>query len=104
MQNVYIGTELKLNINIEPISEMHMKDYDFKVEAYCIPNKITTITKQKAIEVDEDNYIVLIDTKEVGLGNLKCKIIANIPDPDFLDSDGTRSEVTVINTDIQIVK
>lgn len=28
-QQIILGSELKININIEPMSDLHMKDYDF---------------------------------------------------------------------------
>ena len=114
MQTVYIGTDIKLNINIEPIGDQHMSNYDFKVEAYCNPNKVLTILKEQAIphsyedENNEitDNYIVIVPTSEVGPGTLKCKITAYVQDPDLvgISEDPIRTEVAVYNTDIQIVK
>ena len=32
---IFLGTELKLNVNIQPIGEITMDDYDFIVELYC---------------------------------------------------------------------
>lgn len=115
MQTVYIGTDIKLNINIEPIGDQHMSDFDFKVEAYCNPNKVLTISKEQAIpsfeEGDDgssfaDNYIIIVPTSDVGPGTLKCKITAYVTDPDLADfnEDAVRAEVAVYNTDIQIVK
>lgn len=114
MQTVYIGTDIKLNINIDPIGDQHMSDYDFKVEVYCNPNKVLTISKEQAIphsyEDEEngitDNYIIIVPTNEVGPGTLKCKITAYVTDPDLVDitKDAVRAEVAVYNTDIQIVK
>lgn len=99
-QHLFLGTELKLNININPIGDITMDDYEFIVEAYCFPKKVLTIHKEEAIRVDENNYIIRVDTLRVGPGNLKCKVTAYIPDGDF--DDGLRTEVVVINTDINI--
>lgn len=99
---VFLGTELKLNINIEPIGNVTMDDYDFEVEIYCSSKKVVDITKKEAIRVDSNNYIILIDTNVVGAGDLKCKVIAHIPDGDF--EDGLRTEISIIDTGINIVK
>lgn len=99
---VFLGTELKLNINIEPIGDVTMDDYDFEVEIYCSSKKVVDITKKEAIRVDSNNYIILIDTNVVGAGDLKCKVIAYIPDNDF--ADGLRTEISIIDTGINIVK
>ena len=39
----FIGTELKLNINIEPMGSVTMDDYDFEVEVYCSIKRVLTI-------------------------------------------------------------
>lgn len=111
---VFLGTEIKLNIHIDPIGDLTMADYDFTVEAYCSTKKSLIINKSKESNdprvipvtgVDEkpNDYIILIDTSEVGTGNLKCKVTAYIPDPDF-GLEETRTEVSIIDTGIEIVK
>lgn len=99
---IFLGTELKLNVNIEPLGTVTMDDFDFDVEVYCNPSKSLTIPKKATIRIDESNYIVRIDTNIVGLGCLKCKVIAQIPDGDF--DDAKRTEVVVIDSGIHIVK
>lgn len=98
----FIGTELKLNINIEPMGSVTMDDYDFEVEVYCSIKRVITIQKKDAIRVDQNNYMVLVDTSETGAGDLKCKVTAYIPDGDF--NDGLRTEVVAVSTGITIIK
>jgi hypothetical protein len=107
---VYLGTELKLRVGIEPMGDLHMSQYDFDIEVYCNEKSVVTASKKKgvltnlvAIDGDEDNYIALIDTSVIGVGKLKCRVVAYIPDTDFTD-DGVRSEVVVTDTGITIVK
>lgn len=99
---VFLGTELKLSVKIDQIGDYSMDDYDFTVEAYCSPKKTISCKKEELIRVDQDNYIILIDTEVLGAGTIKAKIIAEIPDGDF--SDGLRTEVKIIDTGINIVK
>ena len=108
-KTVHIPTELKLKVGIEPMGGLHMSQYDFEIEAYCNKKSVATSSKKGdvltnlvAIDGDEDNYIALIDTSVTGAGNLKCRIVAYIPDTDF--SDGLRTEVVVIDTGIPIVE
>lgn len=98
----FIGTELKLNIHIEPIGKITMDDYDFEVEVYCSPKRPIIISKANAIRIDGDNYVVLVDTNVVGAGDLKCKVTAQMPDSDFPDK--LRTEVVCIDTGINIIK
>lgn len=101
-ESPFIGTELKLNIHIEPIGEVTMDDYDFEVEVYCSPKKTIVVAKENTIRIDSDNYVVLVDTNLVGAGDLKCKVTAQVPDGDFPDL--LRTEVVCIDTGINIVK
>lgn len=101
---VFLGTEIKLNLHIDPIGELTMENYNFTVEAYCSAKKSLLINKSQAkpVENSKDDYIILIDTSEIGTGNLKCKVTAYIPDVDFEDKE--RTEVSIIDTGIEIVK
>lgn len=104
MSKVFLGTELKLNIHIEPIDGVTMDDFPFEVELVggLFKNKTLTITKEEAKRVDSDNYLVCFDTQEVGVGKLKCRVKAFIPDGDF--SDRERTEVVELDTGIEIIK
>lgn len=98
----FLGTELKLNINIEPIGSITMDDYDFEVEVYCSVKRIVIVPKKDAIRIDNNNYVILVDTMETGAGDLKCRVTAHIPDDDF--ADGLRTEVVGLDTGINIIK
>ena len=100
--NVFLGTELKLNISITRMGDTTMDDYDFSIEAYCSQKRVVTKKKNELIRVDSDNYVALVDSADLGAGELKCKIYAHIPDSDF--EDGTRTEVSMIDTGINIIK
>lgn len=104
---VYLGTELKLKVNIEPMDGYHMDAYDFEVEAFCNDKSVATASKKDGVLTnlvrhDEDNYLALIDTSIIGVGKLKCRVVAYLKDTDF--SDGLRTEVVVMDTGITIVK
>lgn len=102
-KRIFLGTELKLNISIDRFGETTMDDYNFDVELICGSFKKASkiINKQDTKRVDSDNYLICIDTTEMGVGPLKCKVTAYIPDDDF--RDGTRTEITEIDTGIEIV-
>lgn len=103
-QKIFLGTELKLNISIDRFGETTMDDYNFDVELIGGSFKKTSkvINKEDAIRVDSDNYIICFDTTEIGVGLLKCKVTAYLPDGDF--RDGKRTEITEIDTGIEIIK
>lgn len=100
--NVEQGTELKLNIHLAPIDGMTLDGYDYTTEVFCTPKRSIVVKKSDTIRVDEENYLVRVDTNVTGVGRLACRIIAQIPDGDF--DDGYRTEVVVIITNINVVK
>lgn len=100
---VGIGTELKINVHIEPLGGLHMSDYDFSAKFYTRAVKSVVVHKEDMIQVDADNYIALVDTSNMTTGVVMMVVTAQIPDADF--PDGLRTETTMpINTNISIVK
>lgn len=97
---VCVGTELKLNIHIEPIDGVTMDGYDFTVQFYCSPMRKVELKKHQAIRIDENNYLYRVDSKSVGPGRLLCRVVAEIPDGDF--DDGLRTEVIIIDAGVDL--
>ena len=96
-----IGTEEKFNVRVAPIGDLHIIDYDFSVEAYSNSNARAVIPKEDVIFVDDDNFIVRIDTNELGLGQITLEVTAFVPDSDF--PDGLRTEIARYKTDTTII-
>lgn len=103
-EEVFIGTKLKRNINIDPIGNITMDEYDFIVEFISdSPNhERVVVTKNDAKRVDSNNYIVPVDTTQLAAGYLICIVTAHIPDTDF--ADGTRTEIVEVDTGIELVE
>ena len=95
--------EYKLNVHVEPIAGFHMEELNFKCVLFVYPNKTVEVNKAVMVKVDEDNYIIPLTAelvKRVGRGQLKVRVIAEIPDRDF--PDGFRTEIKEICTSIVI--
>lgn len=88
-----LGTELKLNVHLEPLDGFHMSDYDFECEFFVFTNRSVVIKKSQLKRLDDDNYYAIIekdDAMRIGRGAVKCMVTAYIPDNDF--ADGVRTE------------
>ena len=99
-----LGTELKINVHVEPIDGLHMSDYDFECAFFVFANRKVVVKKSEMKKVDDDNYIALRDSvkgHQIGKGNINMEITAHIPDGDF--DDGVRTEKAVSFTGITIV-
>ena len=96
-----LGTELKINIHVEPIEGMHMSEYDFECVFFVYKNRPLVVKKNEMTKVDEDNYIAKVDSAKVGVGNLLMKFVAEIPDSDM--NDGLRKEVELVDLQLPII-
>ena len=98
---IHLGEKFKLNINLPPVDNASMDDYDFIAKAYCVPYKSQIITKANALRDDANNYVAKIDSSILGLGRVRLRITAQIPDGDF--EDGYRPSICEIDTHYIIV-
>lgn len=101
-QEIQIGTVLKLNIHIDPINGISISENDFTVTAYT-PHRLSQIiaTKDNLIKVDDNNYILVVDTSLIGTGQLKIKVEADVEDYEI--EGGYRKEVAVVDTGIYVI-
>ena len=97
-----LGTELKINIHIDQLDNYKMKDIDFVCRFFIYADKYIELTKEEMIHVDDDNYMACVDSSKLGVGEIKVRITAQIPDSDF--DDGYRQEVVTATTGIIISK
>lgn len=95
-----VGTELKINVHVEPIDGFHMSDYDFVCRFYIYRSCVVDVTKQNMIRIDNDNYIACVDSGKLGFGTIMMRVTAQIPDSDF--QDGLRTEIKTVSTGITI--
>lgn len=102
MENVCIGTELKINLSLGNIGETHMEDMDFFAEFFVYSSRARKIEKADMIQVDADNYIALVDSTSLGTGNVRVRVTAYVPDTDF--DDGLRTEIVTADTGITLVQ
>lgn len=95
------GTEFKLNVNMTPIDGHHMADVGWEAMVFTETSyRSITISKNDAIKVDEDNYIIKVDSAVCGAGRYFVTLTAYIPDQDF--EDGLRTEKRTMFTGVTI--
>ena len=95
--------EYKLNVNVEPIAGYHMDELSIKCVLFVYSNKTVEVNKEDMVKVDEDNYIIPLTAelvKKMGRGQLKVKVVAEIPDSDF--PDNFRTEIAELCTGVVI--
>lgn len=89
MDSVILGTELKYAIEITS-QGFSMDDDDFVVYIMKGRNVIKEYAKSDLV-VEDDTWLLCIDTEEIGLGSFDVAAKAYVPDDHF--PDGIRTEI-----------
>lgn len=101
MEDIFVPSDIKLNVNIAPESGATMDDFDFSVEVFTSPVRALTFKKEDTVRVDENNYFVPLHTGDLPPGRITIRTIAFIPDPDM--PNGIKRDAKKIETDYNIV-
>ncbi len=97
-----LGSQLKILIAAELPDDLKMLDVDFEVVVYNddAKDKTKVYAKTDCILTDEGDYVVLVDSDELGVGTYMVKATFQIPDSDF--TTGYRKEVVRINPNVKV--
>jgi hypothetical protein len=84
-------TRFKININMTPIDGFNLGNTEWEATVFVGDGyKSITLKKEDCKMVDDDNYIIPIDSAILGAGTYFITLKVSIPDSDF--SDGIRIE------------
>ncbi len=102
MQTFIIGSDVKILIEAELPDDLKLADVDFSVKVINSSKKDESHTYQKTdcIELEDGNFVVLVDSEELGIGVYTCRLTVFIPDTDY--QSGYRKEVVKINPHVQV--
>ena len=98
-----LGSDVKILVDAELADGLKMEDVDFTVTVYNADEKDKERTYPKAeclLTLDGD-YIVLVDSEELGVGIYMVKATFQIPDTDYVK--GYRKEVVRINPHVKVL-
>lgn len=89
MEELILGTEAKIRLEIKPISGISADEFEWVVELYTNPKKRLTVDKYNCSPVEDTDreYYVPFDTAKVGVGELTAEVVAYVPDPMFKDDE-----------------
>lgn len=97
-----IGTDLKINVNVKPIGDISLSQCDFTCTFFISSSKSVILSKSQLVKIDNDNYLALFNSEELGVGTIKMTIEIKVPDPLF--DKGYRTEIETVCTGINITK
>ena len=97
-----IGSQIKILIAASLPDNLTLFDVDFDVVVYNDDKKDQQkrYKKTECILTDDYDYVVLVDSDELGVGTYMVKLTVYIPDTDF--PDGHRKEVIRINPNVKV--
>ena len=103
MQTFIIGSDVKILIEAMMVDDLTLHDVDFTVTVYNSSEKdvAKTYTKAECIETENGDYVVLVDSDELGIGRYMCRLTVMIPDTDYLS--GFRKEVVKIDPHVIVM-
>lgn len=102
VQTVPLGSDTKIAFTADLPDGLLLKDIGFTLKVInADTNHQADYTKDDCIMVgDGADYVVLVDTEEMGVGTLMLRLTVHIPDSDY--PSGTRKEVINIDPRIRI--
>lgn len=101
--NTYtVGSQIKILIAATLPDNLTLFDVDFDVVVYNddMKDQQKKYKKTECILTDDYDYVVLVDSDELGVGTYMVKLTVYIPDTDF--PDGRRKEVIRINPNVKV--
>lgn len=99
---VFLGADFSVAVKAEPLAGLTMAEYDFEVEVWSsIRARSVKFKKSQLTRDSEYIYIASLNSADIGLGPVKVRMIAQIPDGMF--KDGLRTDIDEVVTNIVIV-
>lgn len=97
-----LGSDIKILVSAELPDDLKMEDVDFTVVVYNAEdkNKEKSYDKSECIQTEDDEYMVLVDSDDLGVGTYMLRATFWIPDADY--PTGNRKEVLRINPNIRV--
>lgn len=90
MEAIIVGTEVKFAVSLEA-QGFSMDENDFTL--YIMKGRNIVKEYQKSdLVVEDDTYLLCVDTNETGIGSFDLAVNAQVPDGHFPDSYRTEIE------------
>lgn len=102
MQTFIVGSDVKILVAAELPDDLTLPDVDFTVTVYnvSLEDKQKVYQKSDCIETEDGDYVVLVDSDELGIGVYMVRLTVQIPDTDY--PSGFRKEVVKINPHVMV--
>jgi hypothetical protein len=102
MQTFTVGSDVKILVAAELPDDLTLQDVDFTVTVVnvSVEDKKQVYPKSDCIETEDGDYVVLVNSDDLGIGVYMCRLTVMIPDTDY--PSGFRKEVVKINPHVMV--
>lgn len=102
MQVFIVGSDVKILVAAELPDDLTLQDVDFTVTVVnvSVEDKKQVYPKSDCIETEDGDYVVLVNSDDLGIGVYMCRLTVQIPDTDY--PSGYRKEVVKINPHVMV--
>lgn len=102
MQVFTIGSDVKIIVAAKLPDDLKLSDVDFSVKVYNVSqiDKEKVYPKGVCIETGDGDYVVLVDSDDIGIGVYMVRLTVQIPDTDY--PSGFRKEVVKIDPHVMV--
>lgn len=97
---VVYGTDAKILFSVDMPDGLTLHDVNFTVTIKGAKEE-QVVEKVDCIYITDNSYVVLADTKKLGVGNYMLAVAMEIPDTDY--DSGIRREIVNINPHISVI-
>lgn len=103
VQTAILGSDVKIEFAADLPDGLEMQEVDFTAIVYNVTaiDRKKQYPKAECILTDTGSYVVLVDTEDLGVGQLMLRVVFQIPDTDY--PSGYRKEVVKINPYTRII-
>lgn len=97
-----MGTKLKIAVTAD-LGEVHMSEVEFECRFFRIDcaDRGVTVPKAGMTYVSQDEYLAVVDTRDIGPGEYFMQFTAQVPDQDI--DGGLRQESVTVPTGIRVM-
>jgi len=102
MQTFVVGSDVKILVAAELPDDLTLADVNFTVTVVnvSVEDKKQVYPKSDCIETEDGDYVVLVNSDDLGIGVYMCRLTVQIPDTDY--PSGYRKEVVKINPHVMV--
>lgn len=101
-EQLILGKIQPFTVSLNKYGTYSMSQYNFVIAYWCSSTKVITVPKHEAKRINDDSYMIWVDTRKTGCGKLTIAAKALLPDTDLPEL--ARPDIVVFDTGCDVVE